>query len=139
MYAHITWHTWQRVGCVDAHAVAELRIAVMYAEKRTGVRVIRGAFLADHVHLVVSFRPDTQLADFVRIAKSVGATRANRRVPGALKWARGYFVTTLHPNDLPRTLRYVDGQFRRHPDLIPRGLHASNVVLTPGASPAFTE
>lgn len=87
----------------------------------TGVAVLRGAVLADHVHVVVSFRPDTRICDFVRRAKSVAATRANRRVAGAVRWARGYYVTTLHRQDLARVIRYVDRQFERHPDLVPRG------------------
>lgn len=120
MYAQVTWHTWKRVGCVDAAAASEVRSAVVSACQATGVRVLRGAVLANHVHLVVSFRPDIRLSDFVRLAKSVAATRANRRVTGAVRWARGYFVTTIHKRDLPRTTRYVADQFQRHPDLIPR-------------------
>ena len=120
MYAHITWHTWQRVGCVDSAAAQDVRRAVASAGKRSGVEVLRGAVLADHVHLVVSFRPDTRLSDFVRLAKSVAATRANRRVPGTVRWARGYYVATLHRRDLARNIAYVSRQFERHPDLIPR-------------------
>jgi len=67
MYAHITWHTWMRVGCVDALAAIEVRTAVASAGKKSGVQVLRGAVLADHVHLVVSFRPDTRLSDFRRV------------------------------------------------------------------------
>jgi len=51
-------------------------------------------------------------------------------VPGAVRWARGYFVTTIHKRDLPGVTRYVADQFQRHPDLIPR-----DSVPTPGASP----
>ena len=120
MYAHITWHTYQRVGCVDAAAATDVRNAVASAGKRSGVDVLRGAVLADHVHLVVAFRPDTRLSDFVRLAKSVAATRANRRVPGTVRWARGYYVTTIHRRDLARVANYVSRQFERHPDLIPR-------------------
>ena len=50
----------------------------------------------------------------------MAATRANRWVPGAVRWARGYFVTTIHKRDLPRVTRYVADQFQRHPDLIPK-------------------
>src|SRR2546422_8333664 len=89
MYAHITWHTWKRIGCVDMGAAQDVRNAVASASRATGVRVLRGAVLADHVHLVVSFCPDTTLSDFVRLAKSVAATRANRRIPGTVRWARG--------------------------------------------------
>jgi REP element-mobilizing transposase RayT len=120
MYAHITWHTWNRVACVDARAAAEVRVAVLSAGKRTGVQVIRGKVLADHVHVLVSFRPDTRISDFMRLAKSVSALRANRLVFGAVKWARGYYVTTLHKADLARGVRYVERQYERHPNLIPR-------------------
>ncbi len=120
MYAHITWHTWERVGCVDAAAAVDVRTAVASAGKRSGVEVLRGAVLANHVHVIVSFRPDTRLSDFVRLAKSVAATRANRRVPGTVRWARGYYVATIHKRDLIRNIGYVSRQFERHPDLIPR-------------------
>jgi REP element-mobilizing transposase RayT len=96
MFAHITWHTWNRVACVDARAANDVRVAVLTAGKRTGVRVIKGEVLADHVHLLVSFRPDTRISDFMRFAKSISATRANRVVVGSVKWARGYYIATLH-------------------------------------------
>ncbi len=123
MYAHVTWHTWKRVGCVDAAAASDVRSAIASACQATGVRVFREAVSANHVHLVVSFRPDIRLSDFVRLAKSV---------------SRGYFVTTIHKRDLPRTTRYVADQFQRHPDLIPRNPSGAS-SLTPGASPGFTE
>ena len=120
LYAHITWHTWRRVGCLDQAAVADVRSAVSRACRGTAVRVLRGAVLADHVHLVVSFRPDTRLSDFVRIAKSGSATQANRRAAGAVRWARGFYAATVHKSDLTRVISYVAHQFKRHPDLIPR-------------------
>src|SRR2546425_4464482 len=120
MYAHVTWHTWKRVGCVDAAAASDVRSAVASACQVTGVRVFRNAVLADHVHLVVSFRPDIRLSDFVRLAKSVAATRTNRRTTGSVRWARGYFVTMFHKRDLTPVIHYVARQFQRHQDLVPR-------------------
>ena|SRR2546426_11720125 len=119
LYAHITWHTWGRFGCLNRAAVDDVRSAVASACHKSAVRVLRGAVLADHVHLVVSFRPDTRLSDFVRLAKSVAAVRANRRIPGAVRWARGFYATTLHKRDLSRVVAYVAQQHERHPDRIP--------------------
>lgn len=119
MYAHVTWHTWQRTGCVDQAAVADIRSALVSAARRTRIRVLRHAELADHVHLIVSFRPDHRVSDFVRLVKSVSSVRAARRVPGAIKWARGYYVTTFHPRDLGKVAAYLSRQFERHPDRIP--------------------
>lgn len=120
LYAHITWHTWKRVGCLDQAAVDDVMSAVASACRKSAVRVLRGAVLADHVHLLVSCRPDTRLSDFVRLAKSVAALRANRRVPGAVRWARGFYVASIHKRDLPRIVKYIARQFERHPDRIPK-------------------
>ena len=92
LYAHITWHTWRRVGGINHAAVDDIRSALQSACERTAVRVLRDAVLTDHVHLIISFRPETRLSDFVRLAKCVSAVRANRRVPGALKWCRGFYA-----------------------------------------------
>src|SRR5439155_929769 len=138
MYAHITWHTWKRIGCVDMGAAQDVRNAVASASRATGVRVLRGAVLADHVHLVVSFRPDARLSDFVRLAKSVAATRANRRTTGAVRWARGYFVATIHRRDLTPVIHYVARQFERHPDLIPRQSRATPGPTDPGRASFVT-
>ncbi len=134
MYAHITWHTWRRVGCIDERAAREVRIAVASAGKRTGVQVVKGEVLANHIHLLVSFRPDTRLSDFMRLAKSAAATRANRLVVGSVKWARGYYVATIHKSDLSRVIRYIGQQFQRHPELIPRHRRFSNPGRKPGVN-----
>ena len=97
-----------------------MKSAVASACRETGVHLLRGAVLTDHVHLLISFRPDTRLSDFVRLAKSCSATSANRRIVGAVRWARGYYVATLHRNDLARVKRYVATQFEHHPDRIPK-------------------
>ena len=76
------------------------------------MRILRLAVLADHVHVILTFRPDTKVSDFVRVAKSGSAVMANRRVPGQLKWARGYFVATIHRDDLTGRIAYVAGQYQ---------------------------
>ena len=120
MYAHITWHTWERVGCVDARIAQDVQEAASIAAKRAGLRILRMAVLADHVHVVLSFRPDTKVSDFVRVAKCGSAVMANRRIPGQLKWARGSYVATFHGNDLAQRIGYVASQRARHPDRVPR-------------------
>src|SRR3989454_12452327 len=138
LYAHITWHTWGRFGCLNRAAVDDVRSAVASACHKSAVRVLRGAVLADHVHLVVSFRPDTRLSDFVRLAKSVAATRANWRTTGAVRWARGYFATTIHRRDLTPVIHYVARQFERHPDRIPRQSRATPGPTDPRREPGDT-
>ena len=120
LYAHITWHTWRRVGCVNQIVADEVLAAIAEAGGRCKVRTLRTAVMADHVHVLVSYRPSTRLADFIRMAKAGSAFRANRRLWGSLRWARGYYVASLSKTALPRVDRYIARQFERHPELVPR-------------------
>jgi REP element-mobilizing transposase RayT len=119
LYAHITWHTWRRVPCVTALVARDIGAAILDAGRRTGAESIAFCALSDHVHALVSFKPDTRLSDFVRLAKNISALVANRRVPGAVKWARGFYAATIHRQDLARVAGYIHRQYERHPDRIP--------------------
>ncbi len=135
LYAHITWHTWRRVECLKAATLEDLSFAIEDACGRCGVKVLRGACLSDHVHLLVSFRPSTRLSDFVRFVKTLSSWRANRRVFGSLKWARGFSAQSVAAGDLKKVDRYVCVQHLRHPDAIPAGLpRPSKVIFTPTAT-----
>jgi REP element-mobilizing transposase RayT len=99
--------------------VREVQIAIADACERTGVRALRTAVLRDHVHLLLSLAPTTRLSDCLRLAKSISAVRCNRLTPGAVRWARGYFVRSVGRRELPVVDRYIERQFQRHPHLIP--------------------
>src|SRR6185437_6836003 len=115
MYAHVTWHTWQRVGCIDQACVEDVKRAVGIAARRARMHILRMAVLADHVHVILSFRPNTMVSEFIRVAKSGSAFLANKRIPGQLKWARGSYVGTFHRSNLNRQIGYVAAQYQRHP------------------------
>jgi REP element-mobilizing transposase RayT len=84
------------------------------------VRVHSLGVLADHVHLVVSFAPDTMLSSFIREVKSSSSLRINQRRAGAdFRWCRGYYANTLSWSHVAAARTYVGDQFRRHPHLIP--------------------
>jgi putative transposase len=119
VYVHVTWHTRYRRPCVRSRFVPEVQAAIADACERTGVRALRTAVLRDHVHLLLSLTPNTRLSDFLRLAKTISATRSNRVAPGAVRWARGYFVRSVGKRELPVVERYIDRQFERHPSLIP--------------------
>ena len=98
---------------------ADVLAAIAEAGGRCEVRTLRTAVLADHVHVLVSYRPSTRLADFIRLTKAGSAFRANLRSWGMLRWARGYYVASLSKNELARVDQYIARQFARHPDLVP--------------------
>jgi len=119
LFAHITWHTWQRERVIDQTAARVVTNAIARASERQEVHLIAQSVLADHVHILVSFKPDRALAPFIRDAKSESARRASADGPACVRWARGYFVGSVSQSHLPAVRRYIALQFQRHPDLIP--------------------
>jgi REP element-mobilizing transposase RayT len=76
LYAHITWATRLRVRAITRRHVAIIAKAILDAAERHRLHVLSQAILADHVHVLVSFRPDCALMGFVRDAKSESSRRA---------------------------------------------------------------
>jgi REP element-mobilizing transposase RayT len=120
LYAHITWHTWCRQRTITRADVHHVTSAVRDASVRCRVRVHASAVLSDHVHLVVSFSPDTTLSSFIRESKSSSALRINRDRNGLkFQWCRGYYANTVCRSHMAVARVYVERQFQRHPKLIP--------------------
>jgi len=119
LYIHITWHTWRRQRLIRRADVEHVVDAVTEAARRCSVHVHEYAVLTDHVHLLVSIRPDTTLASFIRHAKSESARRVRLHGGVMLRWARGYFAGSLSRTHLSAACVYIARQYRRHPDRIP--------------------
>src|SRR5689334_24813307 len=58
LFAHITWHTWRRERTVQREDASVVTRTILAAADRNAVHVLSQAVLSDHVHVVVSFRPD---------------------------------------------------------------------------------
>ena len=117
LYAHITWATHWRARTVCRDDVQTVTGAVQRAAARHSVNVIAQAVLTEHVHVLVSYRPDTVLAGFVRDAKS----ESSRLVGRNAKWGRGYYAGSVCANHLAVTRAYIARQHAHHPHLIPPG------------------
>jgi len=116
LYAHLTWHTRWREHCVEKRHVDVIADSVLHAAQRHNIRVLAQSVLAEHVHILVSYRPDCTLAAFVRDAKSESSRRA-----GDVTWCRGYYAGSVCADHIAAVRAYIARQYTRHPDRIPRG------------------
>jgi REP element-mobilizing transposase RayT len=120
LFAHITWHTWRRERSVRRTDAETVTRGILEAAARQSVHVLAQAVLADHVHVLISFRPDRPLMPFIRDAKTQSAREVNE-AGGGLKWARGYYAGSVSHGHIPAARAYIARQHSRHPDLIPFG------------------
>jgi REP-associated tyrosine transposase len=117
LYAHLTWHTRWRDRTVRREDVLVVTGAVRRAAERHNVHVLAQAVLTEHVHVLVSYRPDTTLAAFVRDAKS----ESSRLVGENATWCRGYYAGSVCASHLAVTRTYIARQHSHHLHLIPPG------------------
>jgi putative transposase len=118
LYAHITWHTYRRERSIRQQDVSTVTQSITAAAARNSVHMLAQAVVADHVHVLVSFRPDSPLMPFIRDAKSESA-RAVNAAGGRLVWARGYYAGSLSHSHIPRAHVYIARQDIRHADRVP--------------------
>ncbi|OLD59995.1 MAG: hypothetical protein AUF60_03050 [Gemmatimonadetes bacterium 13_1_20CM_69_28] len=119
LFAHVTWHTSRRAHSVRRTDVATVTRALLESAARNSVHVLAQAVMAEHVHVLVSFRPDLSLMPFIRDAKSESARRVNATAPHRLTWARGYFAGSVSHSHIPTVRAYIARQHLRHPDSVP--------------------
>ena len=118
LFAHVTWHTRRRELSIREEDVATVTRSILAGAARTSVHVLAQATLADHVHALVSFRPDRPLMPFIREAKSESARQVNA-AGGRLTWARGYYAGSVSRGHIPAVRSYIARQRQRHPTCLP--------------------
>lgn len=124
---HLIFSTKYRTRCLEdiSDAVKDVFTTV---EASSDFRLHAIGVDADHVHLVVSFRPNWSVAQIVRRLKQ-GSTHLlwETQEPhlrkfywGAKKrlWTNGYFVETVGSVSEDKILDYVRDQGRRQPPLL---------------------
>ncbi|MGD0337601.1 MAG: IS200/IS605 family transposase [Bacteroidota bacterium] len=72
--------------------------------------------MPDHVHIMISYRPNQSLSDLVRDIKANSSrfiTEA-RIVPGKFSWQEGYGAFSYSLNDIDAVIHYIRNQEYHH-------------------------
>jgi REP element-mobilizing transposase RayT len=121
LYVHIVWTTRDRDPSIDAPIARFLRryLRAIAAQERAAILEI--GIVRTHVHVLAALHQTTQIPRLVQRFKGGSAVIAAREgvtLPGHLKWAKGYSITTVSERSLDSVRQYVRDQPRRHPSLV---------------------
>jgi putative transposase len=117
LYVHLVWATWNRLPFLADPVLRDrvYRCILSEAERmRCPAEAIGG--VADHVHLVLRMSPTESIADVMKQVKGSSSHLVHNLIlPGRdFRWQGGYGAFSIGKRDLPRLLRYVRDQERRH-------------------------
>lgn len=76
--------------------------------------VING--MPDHMHLLISIKPDIALSDLLRDIKANSSRFINEKkwVRGKFEWQNGFGAFSCNPADLEGVIRYINNQEEHH-------------------------
>jgi len=115
LYAHLTWCTAERMCWIKGTTESALKEIIGNACAEMGYEILAMETVPDHVHLLVRFHPQHQLAQLVKTIKG-RSSRLIARETGGFKWQEGYGVNTVGLKALEDAIHYVKNQKERHSD-----------------------
>ena len=116
---HVLNHRWPFTDDRIFRAKFLRRFLPAVAEKQHVVVVAMG-IVANHVHLVLELSPVVDIPKLAQVFKGASARSANRDSSiskNGIKWAKGYDLRSVSPNNLSKAVDYVNSQAVRHSEL----------------------
>jgi putative transposase len=119
LLVHIVWTTRDRGPTIDQARAAYLWEHLPIIARQERARILELGMVSTHVHLLIRLHPSTVIPRLLQRMKGGTANAINRHERSgapALRWAKGYSLTSVSPHHLEAAATYVRRQPNRHPD-----------------------
>ena len=113
---HIVFSTHSRVPMIAEEMRPRLYEYVGGIVRSEGGVLAAMGGTADHVHLLVRWRPDRTISDLMRVVKSRSSGWIHETFPAsaAFAWQEGYGAFTVSESQCDAVRRYIRGQEEHH-------------------------
>jgi len=141
LFYHVVWATARREPTITPEREPHVWSAVRRAARRHGLIVHAVGGYRNHVHLLFSAPPATDLATSIGRVKGTSARWLALQFGERFRWQREYGVISLSEQDVPTVVDYVRSQRDRHErrELLPLlEQHAEDRRSGPAGPPAPT-
>ena len=115
-FIHLVWSTKNRIHFIESAYKAELYAYILGIAKKRGDTVIAIGGMQDHVHILVSLKPTTAVAQFVCAIKS-SSSKFMRQFDietEAFAWQTGYGRFSVSASMLDVVIMYIRDQEKNH-------------------------
>ena len=114
---HFVWITKYRYKILRGRVAERARALLRQICQAREAVIVRGAVAPDHIHMLVSCRPDMAPAKLVQYLKGRSSRRLQGEFPELRKrywgqhlWARGYFCASVGAVDEDTIKKYIESQ-----------------------------
>ena len=117
LYYHIVWRTKRSELTIAEAYERDLYAYVLGYCKRKMCDLVRIGGMPDHVHMLVSIRPDIAVSEFVQVLKTESSKwmKSERgKFPQFEGWGNGYAAFTYSERDKDMIRNYIINQKEHH-------------------------
>jgi REP element-mobilizing transposase RayT len=118
LLVHLVWTTRGREPLITLRLAEFLANFLPAVARQEGAVVLARGFVSTHIHLLIRLDPTTDIPRLVQRLKGGSAAIAEKEKHNdgrPLRWAKGYSISSVSTQAVPKVISYVKGQARRHP------------------------
>ncbi len=116
LYFHVVIVVKNRAKLINGNLKDELYKFITGIIRNRGQKLMKINGMPDHVHLLISTKPDSNLSDLMRDIKSGSSKWINEnklsKIP--FRWQRGFAAFTKGKSEIKTVANYIENQERHH-------------------------
>ncbi len=120
LHYHLVWSVRARRPLLHGAVATALRDHLLDASAQAGITLLAFHIAPEHVHVLLSLRPDMAVATAVQRLKGASSRRLRQEFPHLharhqeALWNTGYFVRSLGDVNVAQAKAYLDRQRTHH-------------------------
>jgi len=116
IYIHLVFSVKGRQNLIQKHWKEELHKYICGIVKGKEQKVYAIGGISDHVHILVSIKPNITISDLVRDIKSNSSKWMNEKgfVKGKFQWQEGFGAFSYAQSQLDTLIAYINNQEQHH-------------------------
>ena len=116
MYIHLVFSPAKRDALICPEWEERLYKYITGIVQKRGHKLLAIGGMADHIHILIGFKPVESVSDLVREIKTASTDfiRAEKLSPFKFNWQNGYGVFTCSRSDVHRICQYILKQKEHH-------------------------
>jgi putative transposase len=117
LYVHVIWCVARREALLTRPVRRVLFTHMQKEAGEKGIKIVVMGGVEDHVHCLLQLMPAQNLAQVVRVIRSLSADwlNGNKLLTTAFEWEEGYAAYSVSPSGIAAVIDYINKQEEVHP------------------------
>jgi len=116
LLVHLVWSTKNRDKLISLELKQLLLNHILGNAKRKEIVIISLNCTSDHIHLLVSLKPDQSVSNIVRLIKGESSFWINKQniLKRKFEWQEEYFAVSVSESIREKVVAYIENQEEHH-------------------------